>query len=481
MEPCYIAIDLKSFYASVECRERGLDPLDACLVVADETRTEKTICLAVTPPLKSFGVPGRPRLFEVQQRVQGVNAMRRRHAPGGQFAGSTTSAAQLAANPALKLDFIVTPPRMAHYIDISTKIYSIYLQFVAPEDIIVYSIDEVFIYATPYLRCYNMTAAQLAAAMIHRVLHQTGITATAGVGSNLYLCKVAMDILAKRIPPDQNGVRIAQLTEQGYRRTLWDHTPITDFWRVGRGYAKRLAKYGMHTMGDVARCSIQNEDLLYHLFGKNAQLLIDHAWGWESCTIADVKAYRPAKNSLGSGQVLPEPYTANMVQLVLAEMADSLGLELCARGLVCNSLVLTVGYDMQNMARGYTGPTTTDPYGRTLPKHGHGTCHLPGYTNDCNALTQAALQLYNRVGDKNLLVRRLNLVAGDVLPAGDAPATQLSLFDTPADTDPRQQQLQNAMLKIRSRYGKNAILKGRSLQQGATARQRNDQIGGHKA
>ena len=367
----YIAIDLKSFYASVECRDRGLDPLDTNLVVADESRTDKTICLAVTPTLKSFGISGRARLFEVKQRVQEVNADRKRKLRGREFAGSSHFYSELSKDPSLALDFIIAPPRMAYYMEYSTRIYEIYMKYVAPEDIIVYSIDEVFMDVTDYLQTYRMSPRDLAMKMILEVLETTGITATAGIGTNLYLCKVAMDVMAKHIPSDENGVRIAFLDEMTYRRELWSHRPITDFWRVGRGYAKKLETYGIYTMGDVARCSEQNEELLYRLFGKNAELLIDHAWGWEPCTVEAVKAYRPESSSLGSGQVLQCPYDAEKAKLVVREMADALSLDLVEKRLVTDQIVITVGYDIENLTdperrKKYRGEVVTDRYGRQI-------------------------------------------------------------------------------------------------------------------
>ena len=355
MQKQYVAIDLKSFYASVECIERELDPMTTNLVVADASRTEKTICLAVSPSLKAFGVPGRPRLFEVVQKVGEVNALRQSRAPGRTLTGKSWDALQLQADPTLGVDYLVAPPRMAHYMEHSAKIYSIYLKYVAPEDIHVYSIDEVFMDVTPYLRNRGMTAREFTRMIIQDVVDTTGITATAGIGTNLYLCKVAMDIVAKHMEADEYGVRIAELDELSYRRLLWNHRPLTDFWRVGRGYVKRLEKVGLYTMGDVARCSLgrsdefYNEELLYKLFGVNAELLIDHAWGWEPCTIAQIKAYRPQTNSLGSGQVLHCPYTSEKAKLVVREMTDMLVLDLVDKGLVTDQMVLTVGYDIENL------------------------------------------------------------------------------------------------------------------------------------
>ena len=497
----YLAIDLKSFYASVECRERDLDPLDTHLVVADETRTDKTICLAVTPPLKSYGISGRGRLFEVRQRVKQVNAERQRRAPGHTFTGASYSAAELRENPSLAMDFIIAPPHMAHYMAYSSRIYAIYMKYVAPEDMVVYSIDEVFMDVTGYLETYGLTARELARKIILDVLNTTGITATAGIGTNLYLAKVAMDIRAKHIQPDENGVRIAALDEMRYRRLLWDHTPLTDFWRVGKGIAQKLETHNMFTMGDVARCSLggpqdfYNEEMLYRLFGVNAELLIDHAWGWEPCTIADIKAYKPENKSIVSGQILQYPYPFEKARLVIQEMADALALELVDKRLATNQLVLTVGYDIENLkGTVYTGEVTTDRYGRKIPKHAHGTVNLDGYTSSGEELLKAATSLYDRIVDKTLLARRLTLCANHLLDESSVPEDlpeQIDLFTDysakekqkkEADTaHARERKLQETMLDIKKRFGKNAILKGLNLEDGATARERNNQIGGHKA
>ena len=497
----YIAIDLKSFYASVECRERGLDPMDTNLVVADESRTDKTICLAVTPSLKSYGISGRGRLFEVKQRVREANAGRRHDAPGHTLEGKSCSFSELQANPKLEIDFLIAPPRMAYYMEYSTRIYQVYMKYVAPEDIVVYSIDEVFMDVTNYLTAYKLTARELARKIILDVIQTTGITATAGIGTNLFLCKVAMDIVAKHIPADKNGVRIAELDEMNYRRTMWSHQPLTDFWRVGRGYAKKLEENGMFTMGDVARMSELNEELLYKLFGKNAELLIDHAWGWEPTTIAAIKAYKPSSNSLGSGQVLHCPYEAEKAKLVLREMADMLSLDLVEKGLVTDQLVVTIGYDIENLTdpqrrKKYHGDIVKDHYGRQIPKHAHGTINLEGHTSSTKKIVGAAAELYDRIADKNLLVRRLNIVANHVLPESAAPKKnegfqQLDLFTDYAALQAEQEQeraaldrekkMQQAMLTIKKKFGKNAILKGMNLEEGATAKDRNKQIGGHKA
>ncbi len=497
----YIAIDLKSFYASVECVERGLDPLKTNLVVADLSRTEKTICLAVTPSLKAWGISGRARLFEVVQRVKEVNAQRLRSAPGRQFSGSTSDDTALRADPGLALDYIVAPPRMAHYMDWSTRIYNVYLKYIAPEDIHVYSIDEVLMDVTNYLDIYHLSPRELDMKMILDVLETTGITATAGIGTNLYLCKIAMDIVAKHIHPDVNGVRIAKLDERSYRRLLWSHRPLTDFWRVGPGYAKKLEANGLYTMGDVARCSLggandfYNEDLLYKLFGVNAELLIDHAWGWEPCTIAEIKAYKPEAKSIGGGQVLQSPYGYEKTRLVVREMADQLSLDLVDKGLLTRQLVLTVGYDIENLkGQDYKGEVTTDRYGRAIPKHAHGTENLEDYTASTKRIVSAALALFDRIIDQKLLVRRLYLTATNVLPEEDVPpkeAEQLDLFTDYTAQEEQQAQkdaalakerkMQETLLAIKKKYGKNAILKGMNLEDGATAKARNSQIGGHKA
>ena len=485
----YIAIDLKSFYASQECVDRGLDPLKTNLVVADLARTEKTICLAVTPALKAFGIPGRARLFEVVERVGQVNAMRRRKAPNRLFTGKSWDAEALRNDPALELDYIVAPPRMARYMAVSGEIYQIYLQFVAPEDIHVYSVDEVFIDATPYLKTYGLSPEALARKMVGAVLEKTGITATAGIGTNLYLAKIAMDIVAKRMEPDAYGVRVAYLDEQAYRRVLWSHRPLTDFWRIGRGYAGKLEKIGIYTMGDIARCSLENEETLYRLFGIHAQLLIDHAWGWEPCTIADIKAYRPRSASINMGQVLQCPYTWEKARLIVREMADNLAMDLVEKGLVTDQLVLTLGYDRESLLRPeissrYDGEVTVDPYGRHVPKHAHGTANLPCYNASATMITDAVMALFDRIAHPALLVRRMQLSAAHILYEQDAPsARQMDLFsDIPEEERlERERRRQLAVVAIRKRYGKNAILKGMNLEDGATSRERNAQIGGHKA
>ncbi|MDE7495510.1 MAG: DNA methylase [Muribaculaceae bacterium] len=486
----YIAIDLKSFYASVECVERGLDPLDACLVVADESRTQKTICLAVSPPLKSMGIGGRPRLFEVIEGVRNVNRQR------GSRARSYSLKA-LQADPSLAVDYIVAPPRMALYIDYSARIYQVYLRYVAPEDIHVYSIDEVFIDVTSYLSTYKMTAHQLALTMIRDVLARTGVTATAGIGSNMYLCKIAMDIMAKKMAPDADGVRIAELDEISYRRNLWTHTPITDFWRVGRGMATRLAHYGMLTMGDVARCSLNNEQLLYNLLGVNAELLIDHAWGYEPVEMHHVKSYRPGTRSLSSGQVLHEPYTFEKALVVMLEMADALTLEMVAKGVVTDQLTLTIGYDRESLSNpsirnSYTGRVGVDYYGRKIPVHSHGTANLERLTSSSRIICKALEELYCKIVNPILLVRRLCVCACRLQSEKSvkaAKAVQLTIFDDPEELRQREadnarrlekeRRSQEAVLKIKSMFGKNAILRGLNYAEGATQRDRNRQIGGH--
>lgn len=502
----YLAIDLKSFYASVECMERELDPLTTNLVVADASRTEKTICLAVSPSLKAYGIPGRPRLFEVVQKVKEVNAARLRKAPGRAFSGASFSDTELKSSPGISLDYIIAPPRMEYYIKYSTRIYNIYLKYIAPEDIHVYSIDEVFIDATDYLNTYNLTARELATKMILDVLKTTGITASAGIGTNLYLCKIAMDIQAKRIPADQNGVQIAELDEMSYRRLLWSYRPLTDFWRIGRGYARKLEEQGLFTMGDIAKCSLgkpadyYNEDLLYKLFGINAELLIDHAWGWEPCTIADIKAYKPSTNSISSGQVLHSAYTFDKAKLIVREMTDLLVLDLVDKRLVTDQLVLTVGYDIENLAnpkikKSYNGEVTTDRYGRNLPKSAHGTANLGRQTSSTKLIMDAITELFVRIVDKNLLIRRVNIAANHVVDEAAVQKAddfeQLDLFTDYAAAEAkkeeeeaelaREKKVQKAVLEIKKKYGKNAVLKGMNLEEGATTVDRNKQIGGHKA
>ncbi len=500
-EKVYLCIDLKSFYASVECIERHLDPLLTNLVVADESRTEKTIVLAVSPALKTFGIPGRPRLFEVVQKVRDINNRRRLSAPGHTLTGESCRLPDLRRDPSLAVSYIVAPPRMAYYMDYSIRIYQIYLRFVSPDDIIVYSIDEVFMDITGYLEGGRITPHDFAMRILREVIKETGITATAGIGTNLYLAKIAMDITAKKMPPDKDGVRIAELDELSYRRQLWDHRPLTDFWRVGPGYARKLEANHLYTMGDIAQCSRYSPRLLHDLFGVNAELLIDHAWGWEPCTISDIREYKPESNSLGSGQVLQQPYTCEKARLVVREMTEMLVLDLVEKRLVTDQIVLTVGYDVENLTNAdirskYRGEVTTDRYGRRVPKHSHGTENLPSPTSSTKRIVEAAMRLFDRIVDPDLLVRRLNVTACRVVDEDTAKNTpaqpvQLTLFDDPEEIERRQQKeaeerererkMQEAMLEIRHRFGKNAILKGMSLEEGATARERNTQIGGHKA
>ena len=545
MSKTYISIDLKSFYASVECMERGLDPLNTNLVVADASRTQKTICLAVSPSLKAYGIPGRARLFEVEQKVKEANARRQTRAPKNILDGKSVFATELNENPCLAIDYIAAKPRMALYMSKSTQIYDVYLRYIAPEDIYAYSVDEVFIDASGYLKTYGLNAHDFARLLVREVFKETGITATAGIGPNLYLCKIAMDIGAKHTEADADGVRIAELDEFSYRRLLWDHRPITDFWRVGRGYAKKLAKKSIFTMGDIARCSLgtssdyYNEDLLYKMFGVNAELLIDHAWGYEPCTLAEVKSYRPQRKSLVSGQVLQNAYTYEKTRIVVREMMELLALDLVDKGLLTNQIVLTVGYDIENLSdperrKAYKGEITVDGYGREVPKHAHGTGNLPFSTASTKLTTDCVLEVFDRVVDESLLTRRISITVNNLVleseykresEVASAEPEQISMFDMLAGGDDSQapervsskeatayseqdkpnstmvaesilgstgndndedalekeKQVQEAMLKIKKRFGKNAILKGTNLQEGATAKERNAQIGGHKA
>ncbi len=506
----YIAIDLKSFYASVECRDISRDPLTTNLVVADRSRTSKTICLAVSPSLKKWGIPGRARLFEVEQKIEEINRQRMRNAPGKVFTGESDDDNELSNDPSLKLSFIAAVPRMARYIEVSTLIYETYLKYVAPEDIHVYSIDEVFIDASKYLSVYGITPRQLASRMIQDVMEKTGITATAGIGTNLYLCKVAMDIMAKHTMPDENGLRIAELDEISYREQLWDHEPLTDFWRVGRGYVKRLAALGIHTMGDIARCSLggerdfHNEELLYKTFGINAELLIDHAWGYEPCTMEHIKAYKPENNSISQGQVLHCAYTADKARVVVAEMADALAMQLMEAGQVTDQIVLTVGYDRESLSdpeirKKYKGKVKADYYGRNVPEHAHGSENIGEFTCLSRLITEATLKIYDEQVSTDLLVRRIGIAALHVISENrvkeqaseGAGYEQLSLFVDYEKEDEekklrkekleKEKALQEAALKIQKKFGKNAILKGISFEEGATGRERNNQIGGHKA
>lgn len=499
MKHIYLAIDLKSFYASVECIERHLNPMNTNLVVADNSRTEKTICLAVSPALKSLGVPGRPRLFEVNEKVRQLNSFRRAKLNGKHLTEKSYILSELQKKQDLAIDFIIAPPRMAHYIKYSTDILNVYLKYIAPEDIHVYSIDEVFIDISHYLKTYGLSPMELCQKMVKDVYTTTGITATAGIGTNLYLAKIAMDIVAKKMPADKNGVRIAYLDEQLYREKLWTHQPLTDFWRVGKGYAKKLEQEGLYTMGDIALCSTgskssyYNEELLYKLFGINAELLIDHAWGYEPCTIEQIKAYRPSKHSICCGQVLHTPYTTEKGEIVIKEMADSIALDLTAKSLVTDQLVLTIGYDRSNLdapeTRSKIDKIRIDHYGRQVPEHSHGTIHLNGHTSLSNEIINKATELYRRIVKPQLLIRRFSLTADNTLAANQtdvATVTQLSLFDEPVDPQVQAKRdkvdkLQHTVIDIKKRFGKNSLLRGLNYEDGATGRERNAQIGGHKA
>lgn len=501
----YIALDLKSYYASVECAERGLDPLDANLVVADESRTDKTICLAVSPSLKALGIPGRARLFEAKQRIREVNRERMRKAPGHVFRGKSIFGSELAADPSLEVDLVVAMPRMRYYMDYSRSIVEIYMRYVSIDDILVYSIDEVFIDATGYLATYKMTAREFTMMLIRQVMKETRITATAGIGTNLYLAKIAMDIVAKHIPADKDGVRIAELDEMSYREKLWTHRPLTDFWRVGKGIARKLETNGIYTMGDVARCSegpensLYNEDLLYKLFGVNAELLIDHAWGWEPAEIADCKAYTPESKSLSQGQVLSRPYKAEEGRIIISEMADQLAMDLVRQGLVTDQVVLDVGYDIENLtdpkrAAQYKGPIETDHYGRRVPKGVHGSQNLKRRMSSAKQIIEAVCGIYDRIVDYNLTVRRFTVAVVHLIPECEAKEVekpqQLNLFtdyealerEQEAETAAleKEKRVQKALITIRDRYGKNAIVKGLNMQEGATAMERNKQVGGHR-
>lgn len=493
----YVVIDLKSFYASVECVERGLDPLNTNLVVADGSRTEKTICLAVSPSLKSYGISGRARLFEVVQKVKEINRARLKNTRDLKFLGKSYIDSELKNNPEFQLDYIVAPPKMARYMEVSRKIYEIYKKYVSEEDMVVYSVDEVFMDVTDYLSLYKTTANELTRKIITDVVNETGITATAGIGTNLYLCKIALDIGAKSALPDENGVRVCYLDESLYRKTLWDHRPLTDFWRVGNGYAKKLQSVGLYTMGDVAKCSVgklneyYNEDLLYKLFGINAELLIDHAWGYEPVTVKDIKSYKPQATSLTSGQVLHEPYPFDKARLIVKEMTDLHVLELVEKNLLTKQIVLTIGYDTENVSLGnYNGKITTDHYGRQIPKHAHGTINLPNFSSSTKIITDATIELFDRIIDKNLTVRRINLIFANLQSEGqimsfNAPYTQLNMFEDSSSeqsqTLKKEKERQKAVISIRKKYGKNALLKGMNYEQGATTKDRNNQIGGHKA
>ena len=502
MERKYLCIDLKSYYASVECVARGLDPMVTNLVVADISRTEKTICLAVSPALKSFGIPGRIRLFEVNQKVRDINYERRMKIPSKQFWDKSCDIRELAKDPTLELDFIIAPPRMRAYMEQSAAIYNIYLKYFAPEDIHVYSIDEVFIDLTSYLEFYKRSPHDLASEIVADVYQQTGITATVGIGTNMYLAKVAMDILAKKMPADAKGMRIAELDEISYRYEMWEHEPILDFWRVGSGYTRKLHAAGLYTMGDIARYSLtqQGEDRLYKLFGVNAELLIDHAWGWEPCTMADVKSYRPMTNSLSSGQVLHEAYTAEKARVIVMEMTDRLVLDMVDKGISTDQLILTIGYDRESLQdqqfrKNYRGEIVVDHYGREIPKHAHGTRNLEKHSSSSTEIIEAMMELYDRIIDSELLVRRVTIAVNNVLSEAELERRkkpeQLDLFtDLEAEEKRRQdekaqyrkeKQLQRAILHVHKKYGKNALLKGMNLLEGATMKDRNEQVGGHKA
>ena len=496
----YISIDLKSFYASVECIERGLDPLKTNLVVADSNRTEKTICLAVTPSLKQYGIPGRVRLFEVVQKVKQINYERKRKIYNKDFIGKSYNIDELKQYKNLELDYIIAPPRMEYYMEYSTRVYKVYLKYFSAEDIYVYSIDGVFIDITNYLEVYKLTAKELTKKVIQDILKTTGITATAGIGTNLYLCKIAMDIVAKHIEADESGVRIAELDEMSYRRLLWNHKPITDFWRVGKGYANKLAKYRIFTMGDVARISVDNEELLYKLFGVNAELLIDHSWGWEPCTIKSIKEYKPQSNSINSGQVLHSAYSYEKTKLIVKEMAELLSLDLVSKGVVTNQLVLTVGYDIENLMdpeikKNYNGEVTIDRYGRAIPKHAHGTINLNEYTSSTKEIVRAIIELFEKIVNEKLLTRRIyisanNLISKDSVIEEKNNFEQIDLFtnykkinkekEVKKEKEIKEDKIQKAMLEIKGKYGKNAIIKGMNLEKGGTTIDRNSQIGGHK-
>ena len=489
----YLCIDLKSFYASVECVERGLNPLTTNLVVADESRTQKTICLAVSPSLKMYGLPGRPRLFEVYSQVREINRERRKKAYRKQFTGKSSDFIALQGNPNLELDFIVAEPRMHFYMDYSDRIYNIYQRYVSQEDIHVYSVDEVFMDITDYLHRFHGSAHEMAMTIIRNVLAETGITATAGLGTNMYLAKVAMDIVAKHVPADEDGVRIAELDEYSYREKLWDHTPLRDFWRIGNGIYKRLDKYGLHTMGDVARFSIENSPVLFKEFGINAELLIDHAWGWEPCTIKEIKSYVPQNNSLSSGQVLREPYPYDKAEIIVREMTDGLALQMVSKGVVTDQLGLLINYDTSNVNDEYDGEISIDYYGRAVPRSANGSINLGLLTSSSQIMTEAMLQLFHNIADRNLSVRKITVVATRIIPEDQAKDTwkQLDLFSDEEKERQREEETRKltekdkkareAIIKIREKFGKNAVIKGTSLQEGATGRERNRQVGGHKS
>lgn len=490
MNKFYVCIDLKSFYASVECKERNLDPLNTNLVVADQERTDKTICLAVSPSLKSYGLPGRCRLFEAKQKIKEINYLRRKNNNYKKFTGKSYIDSELKNNKTLELDFIIAPPRMKKYMKYSTDIYKIYLKYIAPEDIFVYSIDEVFCDITSYLNTYKLKPKELVSKIIKDVYETTGITATAGIGTNLYLAKISMDIVAKHTKPNEIGVRIAEINEMSYRKLLWKHKPLTDFWRVGRGYAKKLEQNNMFTMGDVARCSINNENLLYKLFGINAELLIDHAWGFEPTTMQDIKNYKPETNSISEGQVLHCPYNYEKTKLIVKEMIDNLSLNLVNKEKVTNQIVLTIGYDISNLTdpkirQNYKGEITFDQYGRMIPKHSHGTINLDHKTSSSKILMQKTIELYERIINKNLLVKRINITASNIVDEKEINYEQLNIFtinNFNYENAKRNEELklQKVMLELKNKYGKNIILKAMNLEEGATTKERNNQVGGHK-
>ena len=490
MNKFYVCIDLKSFYASVECKERNLDPLNTNLVVADQERTDKTICLAVSPSLKSYGLPGRCRLFEAKQKIKEINYLRRKNNNYKKFTGKSYIDSELKNNKTLELDFIIAPPRMKKYMKYSTDIYKIYLKYIAPEDIFVYSIDEVFCDITSYLNTYKLKPKELVSKIIKDVYETTGITATAGIGTNLYLAKISMDIVAKHTKPNEIGVRIAEINEMSYRKLLWDHKQLTDFWRVGRGYAKKLEQNNMFTMGDVARCSINNENLLYKLFGINAELLIDHAWGFEPTTMQDIKNYKPETNSISEGQVLHCPYNYEKTKLIVKEMIDNLSLNLVNKEKVTNQIVLTIGYDISNLTdpkirQNYKGEITFDQYGRMIPKHSHGTINLDHKTSSSKILMQKTIELYERIINKNLLVKRINITASNIVDEKEINYEQLNIFtinNFNYENAKRNEELklQKVMLELKNKYGKNIILKAMNLEEGATTKERNNQVGGHK-
>ena len=494
MEKTYIAIDLKSFYASVECVARGLDPLDTNLVVADMSRTDKTICLAVSPSLKSFGIPGRPRLYEVNQKVNEVNRLRMNRAPASRLIGKSVFLHELEKDRGLAVDFIVAAPQMAKYLEFSTDIYNIYQKYFSSEDIHVYSIDEVFIDATAYLKTYNMSAHDLTLKIIRDVMYKTGVTATAGIGTNLYLAKVAMDIVAKHIPADKDGVRIASLDERSYREKLWSHTPISDFWRIGRGISKRLANHGLYTMGDIARFSLKHDGILYDEFGINAELIIDHAWGYEPCEMKDIKMYKPQNNSLSSGLVLMEPYSYKKTKVVIKEMVDNMALDLVEKHLVTNHVSLMINYDTSNNLNNYSGEITKNYYGKDVAKPTGGSISLNEYTSSGRVLSEAILEIYEQTVNKNLMVRRINIGADSVIPKSDSDRVVVKQYSIFSDIEKEEREyikqkevlekennLQEAIINIRNRFGKNSILKGTNYEEGATGKQRNEQIGGHKS